>query len=289
MCIIVVKEKGQVLPSDEILKNCFTRNADGAGFMYNEGGKVHIKKGFMELEELKKELKRIENIKDKGVVLHFRIGTAGKNSAENTHPYEITKKFWNYKKLDNICSLGMAHNGIISKYNPSGVNKHDFNDTQLYILKRLSKLPHNFYKDKKTLEILGSETNSRLAFLDGNGEITTCGAGWVIDDGIKYSNTSYIKYDFDYTSKWDNYYNNYCYNKFYDSYGWEFDTFEEMAEVIDNMLQVTNKSTIYLDDGREIAPKYYDNYFADEEYQELYKLDIQNKSLDFVGNYEIIF
>lgn len=289
MCIIVVKEKGQEMPNNEILENCFERNPDGAGIMYNDKDRVIIKKGFMNVKELEKELEKIEDIKNKGLVIHFRIGTSGTNSAGNTHPYEITKKFWNYKKLDSACDLAVAHNGIISKYTPKGQNKHNFNDTQLYILKRLASLPAGFYKDNKTLEKIGEETNSRFAFLDSKGNITTCGSGWLTDKGIKYSNSSYIKYDFNYSSKYaSGFYDDFYYNDFSNTYGWEFNTFTDMAHVLDNMLQVTNKHTIYMENGEELTPDFDDMYFADIEYQELYKLDFNYKMLDYVGNYEII-
>ena len=292
MCIIIVKEKGKEIPNNKILENCFERNPDGAGIMYNENNKVIIKKGFMNVKALENEIKNIKDIKNKGVVIHFRIGTSGTNSAENTHPYEITSKFWNYKKLENACNLGVAHNGIISKYTPRGKNKHNFNDTQLYIMKRLSRLPDNFYTDSKTLEKIGTETGSRFAFLDSKGNITTCGTGWVIDNDIKYSNTSYIDYSYKWNdwNDWDKWesslYSNY--GSYSNSYGWSFASYEELGEILDTMERVTHKRTIYMEDGTEIVPEFEELYFTDTEYQELYLLDIVNKSLDYIGNYEII-
>ena len=65
MCIIVAKPKGQDVPSKEILKQCFTKNPDGAGMMYpvkvkdgkvleitEEGGEssIYIDNGFMDFE-----------------------------------------------------------------------------------------------------------------------------------------------------------------------------------------------------------------------------------------------
>ena len=46
MCIIVIKPQNVAFPSKEILKNCFTQNPDGAGFMYPANHKVMIEKGF---------------------------------------------------------------------------------------------------------------------------------------------------------------------------------------------------------------------------------------------------
>jgi hypothetical protein len=53
MCIIVYKPKGIELPKEDILKNCFDNNADGAGYMYAHKGKVLIHKGFMDWEDFK--------------------------------------------------------------------------------------------------------------------------------------------------------------------------------------------------------------------------------------------
>ena len=46
MCVICYKPKGIAFPEERILQNCFDNNPDGAGFMWPENGKVHIRKGF---------------------------------------------------------------------------------------------------------------------------------------------------------------------------------------------------------------------------------------------------
>ena len=65
MCIIVAKPKGVDMPSNEIFRNCFIDNNDGAGLMYAnpKTGMIEIEKGFMtwssfetRLEELKSKL-----------------------------------------------------------------------------------------------------------------------------------------------------------------------------------------------------------------------------------------
>ena len=58
MCIIVAKEKGQKLPSKDILKTCFNNNDDGAGFMYVQDGKVIIDKGYMDFKSFYKRVTR---------------------------------------------------------------------------------------------------------------------------------------------------------------------------------------------------------------------------------------
>ena len=80
MCIIVAKEKGQKLPSKDILKTCFERNNDGAGLMYVQDNKVVIDKGYMTFKSFYKRIKKLQkrfnsDLTDKALVFHFRIGT----------------------------------------------------------------------------------------------------------------------------------------------------------------------------------------------------------------------
>ena len=96
MCIIIAKDKKNRLPKIKELEYCFDYNNDGAGFMYTDNGKVIIDKGYMTKEDFlaryKTLCKKYNNFKDKCLVAHCRIGTAGSNTAQNTHPYALTKK-----------------------------------------------------------------------------------------------------------------------------------------------------------------------------------------------------
>ena len=48
MCIAIYSLKGNEIPNDEILRNCFHNNGDGAGIAFNHNGQVKIVKGFMD-------------------------------------------------------------------------------------------------------------------------------------------------------------------------------------------------------------------------------------------------
>ena len=48
MCIICCKPMGKDMPTEEIMKNMWVNNPDGAGFMYVKNHKLVIEKGFME-------------------------------------------------------------------------------------------------------------------------------------------------------------------------------------------------------------------------------------------------
>jgi len=305
MCIIVCKNKGQELPDETILKRCFTYNSDGAGIAYNLDNKVYINKGFLTYEELKLALDKLKervNIKDVGLILHFRIGTAGTNGATNTHPYPLTGKWWLYKKLDMTTKVAVAHNGVIRNYEPNKTNKHDFNDTQLYIMKRLAKLPQHFYKNSKWLETIGTETGSRFAFLDSDGNIYRAGTGWVEDNGFWYSNTTYKPRNYGYNSiynYYDEYYNDYyktCYDNLdkkstdediYDNDSYTFDTYTQLGEYLDELTPVLPDSDIFLNE--DMTDSIYafsdDNYFVDTSIKALYKVNLMALEIEFISYY----
>lgn len=119
------------------------------------------------------------------VVLHFRIGTAGPNNKLNCHPYPI----WQENRLEGECDLCMAHNGILSKYDPPVGSK--INDTQEFVNKALSNLPEEFLESKGIRHLIRKVIGtSRLCFLSKTGKITRFGK-WVEDDGYFFSNESY--------------------------------------------------------------------------------------------------
>ena len=75
MCIIVYKPKKQNLPSKEILKNCYERNADGCGYTFTINNKVAIKKGYFDFDKFYKDVTSdFEKYKlfDKNLIIHFR-------------------------------------------------------------------------------------------------------------------------------------------------------------------------------------------------------------------------
>ena len=205
MCIIVAKDKKSKLPSMDTLEMCFNHNSDGAGIMYVDKGQVVIDKGYMTFNDLKKHLevlyKKFNNFKNKALVLHFRIGTSGTNTKENTHPYCISNSYKDLHRTKILCDLGMAHNGIINQYTPLD-NKHNTNDTQEFIMKYIAPMYEHyrdFYKNEYILDGLSDITNSRLVFLDTKENLYYVG-DFIEDKGIKYSNTSYKPYLYNYNS-----------------------------------------------------------------------------------------
>ena len=214
MCVIIAKKKDDRLPTIDELKNCYTRNPDGAGFMYTRDGVVVIDKGYMTMESFINRymhlLNRYNDFKNKALVIHCRIGTAGTNSKQNTHPYPVTSSIKKLHKTYSTCKLGIAHNGIIHDYNPSKDCTLDVNDTQLFISTFLSSLYNNFskfYHNQHILDAIEYISGSKFAILNGEDELVTIG-DFIEKDGLLFSNTSYLP-TYTYYNDWRDWYQDY--------------------------------------------------------------------------------
>lgn len=201
MCIIAIKPKGTPVPE---LEEMFFNNPDGAGFMFPKNGHVMIRKGFMDLDSLESALKEIPDPKSVPIVFHFRIATSGGVSQENTHPFPISANIATLKKTRARCGLGVAHNGVIPVTTRAGIS-----DTMEYIASQLIFLyqmnPY-FYKETAGKELILNATQSKWAFMDGDGSIETIGE-YIEDDEILYSNDSYLPYiNYQKWNVWDDYY-----------------------------------------------------------------------------------
>lgn len=187
MCVICVSPKGVRQPSVSEIKKMFHRNPDGAGYMYARDGKVHIHKGYMDLEEFLWVLRQERFTAEDSVVYHFRISTqAGVNPAM-THPFPLSNQREVMKALDVQCGCGIAHNGIIRL--TSDPDEKEYSDTALFIanyMSRMVKSPDDLH-DSHILEVIGSLIQSKMAILDGSGFVATVGE-FFNDRGLLYSN-----------------------------------------------------------------------------------------------------
>lgn len=197
MCIIVAKKKGVKMPSKNILETCFNNNSDGAGLMYVQNGQVIIDKGYMDFKSFYKRLQKLErrlgDLTNKSIVMHFRIGTQGANDKATTHPFPISKDIGQLKATYVKTDVGMVHNGIISKFNYD----KSISDTQLFIkdfVSVIKNLKKDFYTDNSVMQLLKGEIgSSKLCFLDKNENLYYIGEKFV-DNGVVYSNTTYKSY-----------------------------------------------------------------------------------------------
>jgi hypothetical protein len=179
MCIAIYKPEDKIL-SLATLKECYTSNPDGAGFMYAENKKLHIEKGFFSFQSFYDAFKKHEH---KQAVIHFRIKTHGKIDTTNCHPFAVNN------------AIGFVHNGIISGFGDA--NHSDTIGFNQSILQPLVSKWGNLalFQDPIIDLIEGRIGYSKLVFLDrhGNHKIMNEHKGtW--DDGVWYSNDSYKPY-----------------------------------------------------------------------------------------------
>lgn len=196
MCIIAYKPASAAFPNKKILQNCFANNPDGGGYMFAApDGQVHIVKGLMTFTAFYNSLKntRVRYGDKLPYILHFRISTQAGNRADCTHPFPISPKMADLRKLKTRCSIGVAHNGIISLTSRGYNRTITYNDTMDFIVNYLSLIidDADYYKQQKILTLIERLADSRLAILDGQGHCEIIGNGWECTGGVWYSNNTY--------------------------------------------------------------------------------------------------
>lgn len=179
MCVILYKPAG-VSVTRKTLKQCWTGNKDGGGFMWAWDGILFIEKGYFGFRKFYKAFRNNERTYPKAdFVLHMRITSSGKTNAENCHPFYANKG----------CNVGMAHNGVLFKYSAL---KSDYSDTQVFVKIILHKLPHDYLHNealKTLLDDYCKANASKMIFMDRLGKVFIANeiAGeW--DNGIWFSN-----------------------------------------------------------------------------------------------------
>lgn len=191
MCIIIISEKGTRQPNEKEFTNCFVNNPHGAGYMVARDGRVEIHKGFMTYADFIRSVRAERFSADDSVVYHFRISTQGGVNPQMCHPFPYTTRLEYTEKLDLRCALGIAHNGIIPL--TTGESKV-YSDTALFVADYLPLLIKNKadLSNPKKIKMLEELINSRMVFLDADGEIKYIGQGWIEEkSGLIFSNRSY--------------------------------------------------------------------------------------------------
>ncbi len=190
MCIICVSPENVRQPDEKTIYNMYLRNPHGAGYMYARNGKVHIRKGFMKLNELLNALADEHFTASDPVVYHFRISTQAGVNPQMTHPFPLSNQGPRLKALDVDCRCGVAHNGIIQI--TSNPDNREYSDTAIFIaefMKRLIRKPSDL-RDPNILEFIHMLSESKFAIMDGKGYIATIGE-FLNEDGLLFSNAGY--------------------------------------------------------------------------------------------------
>lgn len=296
MCIIAYKPIKEKIPTRDRLKTCFNNNDDGAGYMFAFNNCVMIRKGFKTFDDFYKQLKddaKRYDLKNKALVLHFRIATSGGLDANKTHPFVLTNKSKLINKYNGDvikCAAGVVHNGVLNNYVYGG-----HSDTQNFIKDFLYDVYYSNLKDNIKNKIIKSELNAnKLIILDASGNVKKYG-DFIYDDGVYYSNSSY-KERYYYTSK--NYTSIYD-DDFYKNYEINYDDLKLDENDTDEIKDDFNYDTYYdyiKDNFKKITtPQFYCdgyiidgykdfNYYVDENTGEIYELSDHYKTASFIGN-----
>ena len=176
MCIAIVIPEGATVNKD-YLHNGWCANSDGGGFAYVRKGKVKIVKSLMKWKTWEDAYYTAREANpDSPFLVHFRIRSAGSNTADNTHPYALK-------------TGAVVHNGTLTG---SGADWYRGpSDTAKFVEKFGEHLTYDNVLSKK-LAMEAAIGYNKLAFLFNNGKfvIVNEDAGhW--DDGVWYSNGSF--------------------------------------------------------------------------------------------------
>lgn len=292
MCVILVKERGIELPTKDVLESCWKRNPDGAGFMFNDCDKVVIMKGFMTFEEFYLRLQTANefyHLKEKGLVIHFRIATSGLKDKENCHPYPISNDNLDLRESFITTELGIAHNGIIRDYN--GKDKI-LNDTPLFIkndLFELNSLDKKFYKNvifQSMIERLID--GSRLVFLNKKGDIIKLG-NWFHNGNYYFSNLNHVSKNTLNINKKPFIFDNDL--KYFDEENNDFVINDEVVDkdyfdlFLDTLDRLENGDSVYSEDYFQEYNSFNGKYYLNKKEKMIYEL-IGDNELMFVDYYK---
>ena len=180
MCIIIIKDKNEDIPSSQILNDAWDENPHGAGIMWMRGNKVGFEKGFMDKQKMFERLEHLNFQKGDIVAYHFRWATSGEKDMKTTHPFLIGKDKKLRKNLNDMDTKKavMMHNGIIQDLN----DKKHVSDTQRFATWYMPSIPLKDVYENKVIQklIVKFVDDSRLLILHHRlgilklGDWTTC-------------------------------------------------------------------------------------------------------------------
>ena len=148
------------------------------------------------------------------IVMHFRIATHGKVQAACCHPFPVTDNKDELKAACTSARMGLAHNGVIQGRHTS----NDWSDTMDFVAKvvtPLMRISQNLIHNTNAQDLLEGACNSKLALMNHAGEIMLVGQ-FYDNEGVKYSNTSYQRTVYGWSS-----YGSIWERNHYDLSGWD--------------------------------------------------------------------
>ena len=168
---MILRPKDVATPNDDIIVQCWNRNPDGGGVMWQKDGLLYYIKGLMTMAAMRKAVAQVP----KGVVaaFHFRIGTNGANTAKNTHPWPAGP------------GRMLMHNGIVRFL----AGNSAVSDSKL--LGDLLSSCEKFDNSMKTLTAEAIGYNNKVIVMDGHSHTIVNELAGVWSKGCWFSNNSF--------------------------------------------------------------------------------------------------
>lgn len=179
MCVAIYKPKKTILPSLEILKQCWDANPDGAGFAMRTDGEyaIEIHKGYMTWKQFVTAYRKYLADFAGDLLLHFRIATHGGISPGLTHPFSLTKDVKLLKHTNVKTNYALIHNGMLPIESDEGSDTMEF-------CRRLAPLYQNIPAALNLIQ--GMAGNNKIAVMTSD-KVHLFGE-WETIDGVYFSN-----------------------------------------------------------------------------------------------------
>lgn len=184
MCLIIHKPAA-VTFTDDWLRDFYSKNRDGYGFMYAVDGKLHIHKSLGKVERFVESFRERETNE---MIIHLRMRTHGDIDLDNCHPYEVLTA----TEGQELGAVWMVHNGILTHGNSADTKKSDtWHYIRNYLAPILRESPNLLFNPSFqkliTSDIGGS---NKFAFMTSSGKSVilnkSAGVEWM---GAWMSNT----------------------------------------------------------------------------------------------------
>lgn len=221
MCIIAIKSREVAYPSHKRVRTMCENNSDGFAIVWHvKGEPVRNYRTLNEKKFLKKynEITSTYKAKDVSLFIHARIKTHGTQKLENCHGW-----------IDDKVGLAFAHNGILSIK-----NRDDMTDSETFFRDIFAPVFEIGGWDAGERAIKACIGTSKFCFMDMYGNLIHFGNYIKGDDGILYSNDSYLE------RTWNSY-GGYCgtsaYKSSWDKYERYFDKKKEKNVVTPSVTQ----------------------------------------------------
>ena len=184
MCLIITGKSSQIrdtlLNTKGMLKDIYTSNSDGIGFMYgtDDGLKVikHLPKSEADARACIKRMPK----DDRDIAIHFRMTTHGDTDLTNCHPYDVVPGY-----------VAMMHNGVLHTGNKADTSKSDtWHFIKDYLASPIAEHPDMIFNNSFLTMVADFIENNRFVFMNGEGRMSHVNFDQGIEhEGMWFSNT----------------------------------------------------------------------------------------------------